>query len=112
MLTNKRAISLQSVKDVRMCTHCNLQRPHARKHAQNGAQLRPPRAYMIDQVGDFPLSFFNPQGSVGLERGDARAVVTPVLQPFEPINEDGKSGLGAQITNDSAHDVECRDLLP
>ena len=57
------------------------------------------------QVGDFPLLFFHPKLPLSFQGGDSRAVVPPVFETGQSVNQDGVSRFWPQITYDSAHRV-------
>ena len=84
-------------------------------HVARGAVCGPPRVSYAHsalgfvfpnvgfQVGHFALLLFDAQQVLVFQRGDARAVITPVFEAFQPVNEDGVGFLGPEVSDNSTH---------
>ena len=55
------------------------------------------------QVGDLALLFLHPKLPFALQSGDACAVVTPVFEAGQAVNQDGVGRFRPQVAYNSAH---------
>ena len=59
--------------------------------------------HVVFQVGDLALFLFHPKLPLALQGGDACAVVAPVFQTSQTLNQDGVGRFRPQVAYNSAH---------
>ena len=77
--------------------------------ADAGAASRQVVGEMATQVGELADALRYAEAALGVEHGDAGAVVAAVLEAGEALEDDGCGRFAADVTDDSAHGRPSRD---
>ncbi len=62
----------------------------------------------VYQLGHLAERAQAPHAAAGAQHGETRGVITAILQPLQPLQQDGRHGPLSDGADDAAHNIELR----